>query len=378
MKDNMMHKVRKTRNSGRYAVFFVCLVAAMYFGGVLCVFIKPADDYSGTERRRLAQKPELAWEELRSGEYVEELEEYMTDQFPLRDSFRYLKTKFSLSVMQKQDIGNIYVKDGYLCKMEYPMDEDSIYRAALIFEDLYDTYFKDTEVTPYIALVPDKNYFLADEGVLAMDYEDFFGRIYEKTPHFTPVSITEQLQLSDYYRTDTHWKQEEIIDVAKVLAERMNVPFEGDFTVNETSIPFYGVYYGQAGLNLPADTISYCTSEVLENCFVYDYENNREILLYDVSKGASRDPYEMFLGGNISLVTIENEEALSQKELVVFGDSFSRSLLPLLAESYQKIALVDIRYLRGGQVGKYIQFKDQDVLFLYSTSVLNDSITLKW
>ena len=211
-----------------------------------------------------------------------------------------------------------------------------------------------------------------------MDYEDFFGRIYEKTPHFTPVSITEQLQLSDYYRTDTHWKQEEIIDVAKVLAERMNVPFEGDFTVNETSIPFYGVYYGQAGLNLPADTISYCTSEVLENCFVYDYENNREILLYDVSKGASRDPYEMFLGGNISLVTIENEEALSQKELVVFGDSFSRSLLPLLAESYQKIALVDIRYLRGGQVGKYIQFKDQDVLFLYSTSVLNDSITLKW
>ena len=85
----------------------------------------------------------------------------------------------------------------------------------------------------------------------------------------------------------------------------------------------------------------------------------------------------MFFGGNISLATIENPDALSDKELVVFGDSYSRSLLPLLAGSYKKITLVDIRYMWSGQVGNYIEFTDQDVLFLYSTSVINNSITLK-
>ncbi len=377
MNDNTMKKRNKTWDSDKYAVIFVCFMAVLYFGGVLCVLLKPAGEYSITERRYLAKMPELTWEKLHSGKYVEELEEYMTDQFPLRDEFRYLKNHFSLNIMQKQDTGNIYVKDGYLCKMEYPMDEDSIYRATVIFEDFYEKYLQDTAVSPYISIVPDKNYFLADSGVLAMDYEEFYAQVYEQTPHLTPISIVEKLQLADYYKTDTHWKQEEIIDVAAVLAENMDVPFEGDFMINKADVPFYGVYYGQAGLNLPADELAYCTSERLNECIVYDYENDKEIPLYNKQNLVGRDPYEMFLGGNISLATIESPNALSDKELVVVGDSFSRSLLPLLAESYQKITLVDIRYMWSGQVGNYIEFTDQDVLFLYSTSVINDSVTLK-
>ena len=62
-------------------------------------------------------------------------------------------------------------------------------------------------------------------------------------------------------------------------------------------------------------------------------------------------------------MTIENTESLSAKELIVFGDSFSRSLLPLLAESYQKITLVDIRYLPSEYIRNYVEFEGQDVLF---------------
>lgn len=377
MKDNSMQKVKKMRDSGKYAVIFVCLMAALYFVVALCVFIKPAGEYSDTERRLLAQLPEFTWEELWSGKYVGELEEYMTDQFPLRDEMRSVKANFSMNVMKKQDTSNIYVKDGYLCKMEYPMDEDSIYRATSIFENFYETYLKNTEVSPYIAIVPDKNYFLADSGVLSMDYEEFYGQVYQQVPHLTPISIAENLRLTDYYKTDTHWKQEEIIDVAAALAENMDVPFKGDFTQEKTDVPFYGVYYGQAGLDVPPDEIVYCTSDRLKECIVYDHENDKEIPLYNKQSLVGRDPYEMFLGGNISLATIESPNALSDKELVVLGDSFSRSLLPLLAESYQKITLVDIRYIWSGQVGNYVEFTDQDVLFLYSTSVINDSITLK-
>ena len=89
------------------------------------------------------------------------------------------------------------------------------------------------------------------------------------------------------------------------------------------------------------------------------------------------DPYELFLSGSISLLSIENPNAETDRELIVFRDSFGSSLAPLLAEGYAKITLADIRYLPSSQMGKLLDFTDADVLFLYSVPVLNNSDTLK-
>ena len=58
-------------------------------------------------------------------------------------------------------------------------------------------------------------------------------------------------------------------------------------------------------------------------------------------------------------------------------DSFASSLAPLLVSGYRKITLVDLRYISGDMIGNFIDFKDQDVLFLYSTLILNNSLSLK-
>ena len=80
---------------------------------------------------------------------------------------------------------------------------------------------------------------------------------------------------------------------------------------------------------------------------------------------------------NVAYITIENPNATTGKELIIFRDSFGSSLAPLLVEGYEKITLVDIRYLRSDMLSKFITFENQDVLFLYSTLVLNNSETLK-
>jgi len=369
------YKVKKDINSAKTAVLILGIVYVLIT--IVC-FIKPDSEYSISERRKLAQRPDFSWQTLVDGNYIQDVEEYVVDQFPFRDEFRAIKTYFSLGIMQKQDTNGIYIKDGYLCEMEYPMDESSLDRAADIFTSIYKNNIEGTDAKTYLAVIPDKNYFLANnDSALSMDYNEFYEKMHEKTPFLQAIDIAQTLEIKDYYKTDSHWKQECIIDTAASLAEKMEVPFISDFVITKTEEPFYGVYYGQAGIKVAADTIQYCTNPLLENCKVFDYENNKEILLYDVSRTKGRDPYEMFLGGNISLLTIENEDALSSKELVVFGDSFSRSLVPLLAGSYQKITVMDIRYLPSSYVEKYIEFTNQDVLFLYSTSVLNNSITLK-
>ena len=85
----------------------------------------------------------------------------------------------------------------------------------------------------------------------------------------------------------------------------------------------------------------------------------------------------MFLGGSKSLITIENPDALSDKELIIFRDSFGSSLTPLLIESYSKITVIDIRYIMSSNLGMFVDFDNQDVLFMYSLPVLNNSSTLK-
>ena len=85
----------------------------------------------------------------------------------------------------------------------------------------------------------------------------------------------------------------------------------------------------------------------------------------------------MFLSGSLSLITIENPNATTDKELVIFRDSFGSSIAPLLVEGYAKVTLVDIRYVASDLVGRFVDFENQDVLFLYSTLVLNNSVTLK-
>lgn len=361
----------------KQAKITVCTLAILYGFFVLLTVCKPDSNFSITERRKLTQKPELSWSSVQNGNFMTGTEKYVTDQIPFRDMFRSVKSMFSMGILQNKDNNGIYYKDGYLAQMEYPMDEDSIKRATGIFVQLSEKHFEQTAVKPYICVIPDKNYVLSGNEYLTMDYMQFIDDMEKETSFAQSISIIEDIQLSDFYKTDTHWKQEEIVDIAKKIAQEMQTPFSGDYVKIELEEPFYGVYYGQSGLPVAPDYITYCSNPVLEQCRVYDHENGKEIPMYDLSKAGGRDPYELFLGGNVSLVTIENPDALTQKELVVFGDSFSRSMVPLLAEGYTKTTLVDIRYLPSISIGNYITFTDQDVLFLYSTSVLNNSITLK-
>jgi hypothetical protein len=125
------------------------------------------------------------------------------------------------------------------------------------------------------------------------------------------------------------------------------------------------------------DTLYYMTTDIMDSCKVYNYETGKYTGIYDMEKRDSYDPYEMFLSGAVPLLTIENPKAETKKELVIFRDSFGSSIAPLFIEAYSKVTLVDIRYITSDYLGSLITFDNQDVLFLYSTLVLNNSSMLK-
>ena len=80
----------------------------------------------------------------------------------------------------------------------------------------------------------------------------------------------------------------------------------------------------------------------------------------------------MYLGGAQALVRIENAAQANGRRLIVLRDSFASSLMPLLIPAYAEITLADIRYVAPRMLEKLLTVTaDTDVLYLYSTSVLN-------
>lgn len=156
------------------------------------------------------------------------------------------------------------------------------------------------------------------------------------------------LTLGSYYRTDIHWRQEAILPVAQRLAEAMGVELNGSYETVTLDAPFCGVYCGQSALDLAPDALTYLTNDTLRACTVYDYETDTTLPVYDLDAAGGDDAYAIFLSGSKSLLTIENPNAGTERELVVFRDSFGSSLVPLLAEGYARITLVDIRYVAPG------------------------------
>ena len=364
-------------NKTKHIVITTVMVA---FFLVISVFawVKPSDEFSASERRKLAQFPELSFKTVISGGFMSSFENYTLDQFPLRDKFRTLKALVALNVFNQSANNDIYVVDGFASKIEYPLNEESVERAGDRFRYVYEKYLKDTNTKNYLSIIPDKNYFLGTEnGYLSIDYDKMISLLRENTDFLKYIDITKELEIEDFYKTDTHWREENIVDVAEKIGKEMGTNVKAEYDVKTLENDFYGVYYGQSALPLEAEEIKYLTNDILKNCKVFDYQNNKEISVYDMEKAEGKDPYEMFLGGPLSLVTIENPNAKTDKELIIFRDSFGSSIAPLLVEGYKKITLVDIRYIHPNLLENYIEFNSQDVLFLYSTSVLNNSETIK-
>ena len=356
----------------------VALTCIFLYGFLLWALLKPVDAQSASERRPLATPPAAGWDAVVSGKFMADFEEYALDQFPLRDKLRTVKALTALYAFRQKDNNGVYLQDGHISKLDYPLDLPSVEYAASRFRYIYQQYLAGKGMAVYLSVIPDKNGYMAPgHGAPALDHGDLVDALASRLDFARYIDLSPFLELSDYYRTDSHWRQEKITDAAGYLAGQMGATLPGSYTRHLAEAPFYGVYYGQAALPLPGEELYYLRYAALEDCRVYDYETQAYIPLYDPAQAAGRDPYAFFLAGPKSLLKIENPHAPPGKELILFRDSFGSSIAPLLAEGYASITLVDIRYISPAMLGRFISFTNQDVLFLYSASVLNNSETIK-
>ena len=356
--------------------YLVVAAMALTLVGIFAAHvILPDGEFSSAERRKLAQLPELTMKDVFSGDYFDDLETYLLDQFPLRDGFRRLKANFQYKVLGMQDNNDLYYVDGHLSKLDYPLKPGQAQLAIDKFNAIIASHPQMNKA--YYSLIPDKNYFLAEKnGYPAMDYAALLQQA--QGIHAEYIDIFPCLTIDDYYATDSHWRQEKIEKVAQTLAHAMTGVMDdvSDYR-HESREDFRGVYHGQSALNLPGETMTILRNPVTDNAKVFSVEQNKEIPVYNWDDFNNLDPYDVYLSGAEALLTIENPMQENGRHLILFRDSFGSSITPLLLEYYSKITVVDIRYMASGLLDNYVDFTGADVLFLYCTSMFNAGATLK-
>lgn len=345
------------------------LVLAFALGHILV----PDNNYSNSERRVLAKQPVVTVSNLISGEFMESTETYALDQFPMRDTFRKLKAGWNRFVYRQGDNNGLYMAKGYISKLEYPLNEKRVKRSLSQQKKVFEKYIDGTDCSVYFSIVPDKNYFLAeDNGYPVMDYNKYVSMVCEGIDYGEYIDIFDTLSLDSYYHTDQHWKQECIIPVAERLAEKMGLDLALDGLKSCTlETPFYGAYYYQLALPADADVINYMVDTSMSQWVLTSYDRGtaKPAELYNLKKSSEKDAYDLFMSGPDALMVMDNPNGPSDKELIIFRDSFASSLVPLIASGYSKVTLVDLRYINVELLGDYVNFSNQDVLFMYSSLI---------
>lgn len=349
-------------------IIFLFTVISLFLINV----IKEDTDISVAERRKLATMPELTTKSLFDGTYFKKFDSYVTDQFVERDAFRKIKIDIELST--KGEYNNLYLYDDYIIEEIFPLNSNSINNLTSKINYIKDTYLNNNS-NIYYTIIPDKNYFI-NKGNLKLDYNKLQDMIKNNLTNLNYINIFDKLTLDNYYKTDTHWKEEDLFDVANTIANQMNFDITNNNVVN-TITTFKGSYAGRLSVTKDIDTIKTISNPSILNSSVYNYETKKYTDIYDYTKINSLDKYDIYLSGAVPIIDIINNNSSSDKELIVFRDSYGSSLIPLLIEGYKKITVIDIRYISSKILNKYIDFNDQDVLFMYSILTINNSFSIR-
>lgn len=341
---------------------------AVLFGFSLLHLVLPDREVSRSERRRLAQLPPL------SSGFSDKLEEYMLDQFPLREQLRTVNSLVRLYGLGQADIHGIYLQGDGAFRMDGPLQEKQVRHAAAVFSAVQEKYFPS--LPAHYVIVPDKNA-KAETSRPRLDTETMRGIVREALPGMTEIDIWDLLSADDYYKTDPHWRQERLLPVAAAICEALGADAPGTFTEKALS-PFYGAYYGQAALPMAPDTLTYLESADTKAAEVTGPELDGAQPVYRPELLDGTDGYDVFLSGAQAVLTVTSPNVHNGRHLVLFRDSFGSSLAPLLLGSFERITLVDLRYISAARLADYADLSDAtDVLYLCSTAVWNNGGTLR-
>ncbi|MDO4942483.1 MAG: DHHW family protein [Lachnospiraceae bacterium] len=368
-----------------YATIIVFCV--LIFGFTAATILKPSMEFSEIENRVLARMPEVKIDAILSGDFETDYEEYLTDQFVLRNQWISLKTSVERLLLKRESKDIYFAEDGYLIEKHTgsfttQMAERNI--AALTeFVQKYEEQFGTEHIS--VLIVPNAVDILQDKlppFAKPGDGNDYLEQIAESLPEgicFDGASILRKHRSEEiYYRTDHHWKTLAAFYVYQAWAEKQGyaIPDLTDYEIQTVTDCFEGTVQSKLGIDTAGDTIELFFPLTGPGYTVYrestgETQNN----LYDDAALDTKDKYAVYFGGNDSFLQIRTEIE-NERKILVIKDSYANCFIPFMLGEFQEIDVLDLRYINQRLSGIIAEGGYTDILILYNVSGFAEDMSI--
>ena len=340
---------------------------------------KEPSPFSENENRYLSRFPALNLRNITNKKFMTGFETWFSDRFYARENFIRLKNRTDIA-MGKTEISDVVTARGRMMELwnDQPAKTEKNLGAIANFSRSH----RDTPV--HVLLAPNAVSIYADTLPI---YEAVGNqREYITNCYNTLGKADTQIDTADvfdtlsnykddyiFYRTDHHWTS-----LGAYLAYRELAPHMGftplnitDYTVEHAASDFRGTLYSKTLDNrVTPDTIDFYIPSGF-SATVKPFDKPEHDSLYFREFLGKKDKYSAFLGANAPVVDIETN-VKNDKSLLIFKDSFSHSLVPFLCEHYNKITMLDMRYINTKYSDLVNVEEYNDVLFMYNVITFSD------
>lgn len=380
------------RKKAKYiALPFIIIIIGIFFIHI----ISKDKESSVSENRVLAQKPTI--KDIEEGEYTSKFESYFSDQFPFREELSEIYSRAQMM------LGKNKIKDYYLLENNWIMPTPS---KLMSNNELKETANEINELSKIAANSNKKVYYASTphkESMLTHLYpkhtngltnainnkNEFKSYLDLDTINFIDVDedflekFNESQRENLYFKTDHHWNGIGAYEGFKSIVKDMNI-VDNTYWDNYTQTLFdRGYFLGSYNKNLnnlvkEDETIPYVHLKDKPNYEYYKFDGKTEVKGKEEDFVATRrNEKEILYGGAYmfgnacSILKIKNEDALSDKKILILRDSYQAPSSWLFADVFSEVQLVDPRYIGDLNISIDDIIKDSDadiVMFMYNTT----------
>ena len=367
-------------------IYFKITLIFLLFMAVACGFLifQPDKEYSASENRMLAQKPEFSLANLASGKFMTDMEDYVTDQFFFRDQWISLKVLEDMALGKRESNGVYIGKQGYL--MQVPENNPNMDDVQNTLDRIRDFAQRHQDINTVMSLVPNAAYIstqLMPANAPVRDQSQDIALAQDTVGSFLNfVDLTETMSShrdeAIYYKTDHHWTSLGARYAFDTLYTALGIQQPAqDYTIYPVTHTFSGTLASKSGYNRSQDTIDIYVPKDVNTEYVVNYveEGEKTASMYESSALDQKDQYEVFFGGNHSRVDITSSLD-ENKNLLIFKDSYANSLIPFLQPYFRSIIVIDPRYYYDDIDSLITDNSITDILFLYNVDTFMTDTSL--
>ncbi len=359
---------------------------------VLTLILMPKEKkpFSENENKYLKEFPEISIHSIKEEKFMNDFDVWFSDRFFGRETFISAKNK-SERVLGKTETDTVYTKN------------DRMIQILSEYEDIGASYSKETidanigVINDFATAHPDASvYFMlcpTSAGIydnlisstvknVSVNQKDMIQSCYKKLEGVTGIDIAGALSDTKdeyiYYRTDHHWTSKGAYVAYEEAGKELNyTPYPINAYIVETgSDSFQGTLFSKTlDQSVTKDEIDMYSLKDKDIKVTVTASNGVKTTEYDsiffTEYLAVKDKYSTYMGQNCAVIDIETN-AGTGKSLLLIKDSYANSMIQFLIGNYDRITMLDMRYVNQ-YYGNLVNVEEyKQVLFLYNCITFAD------